>query len=53
MQRLGRRCIVVNQRDADVARSRIAAVRLIAREHMNDPDAKELLHPDLSRWLKK
>jgi len=28
-------------------------VRLIAREHMNDPDAKELLHPDLDRWLKK
>jgi ribose transport system substrate-binding protein len=28
-------------------------VRLITREHMNDPDAKELLHPDLSRWLKK
>jgi ribose transport system substrate-binding protein len=28
-------------------------VRLITREHMNDSDAKELLHPDLSRWLKK
>jgi ribose transport system substrate-binding protein len=28
-------------------------VRLITREHMNDPDAQELLHPDLSRWLKK
>jgi ribose transport system substrate-binding protein len=28
-------------------------VRLISRDHMNDPDAKELLHPDLSRWLKK
>jgi ribose transport system substrate-binding protein len=27
-------------------------VRLIARDHMNDPDARELLHPDLSRWLK-
>jgi ribose transport system substrate-binding protein len=27
-------------------------VRLITREHMNDADAKELLHPDLSRWLK-
>jgi ribose transport system substrate-binding protein len=27
-------------------------VRLISREHMNDADAKELLHPDLSRWLK-
>jgi ribose transport system substrate-binding protein len=28
-------------------------VRLISRDRMNDPDAKELLHPDLSRWLKK
>jgi len=28
-------------------------VRLITREQMNDPDAKALLHPDLSRWLKK
>jgi len=27
-------------------------VRLITRERMNDPDAKELLHPDLSKWLK-
>jgi ribose transport system substrate-binding protein len=27
-------------------------VRLVTREHMNDSDAKELLHPDLSRWLK-
>jgi ribose transport system substrate-binding protein len=28
-------------------------VRLVTREGMNDPAAKELLHPDLSRWLKK
>jgi ribose transport system substrate-binding protein len=27
-------------------------VRLVTREHMNDSDAKELLHPDLARWLK-
>ena len=27
-------------------------VRLITRDHMNDADAKELLHPDLARWLK-
>lgn len=27
-------------------------VRLITRDRMNDPDAKELLHPDLARWLK-
>ena len=27
-------------------------VRLVTREQMNDPDARELLHPDLARWLK-
>ena len=27
-------------------------VRLVTRDHMNDPDAKELLQPDLARWLK-
>jgi ribose transport system substrate-binding protein len=26
-------------------------VRLVAREHMNDPDVKDLLHPDLAQWL--
>jgi ribose transport system substrate-binding protein len=27
-------------------------VRLVTHDRMNDADAKELLHPDLSRWLK-
>jgi ribose transport system substrate-binding protein len=27
-------------------------VRLVTRERMNDPNAKALLHPDLSQWLK-
>lgn len=27
-------------------------VRLITPKEMNDPDAKELLHPDLDQWLK-
>jgi ribose transport system substrate-binding protein len=26
-------------------------VKLIAREHMDDPDVQELLHPDVKRWL--
>jgi len=26
-------------------------VRLITHDHMNDPDARQLLHPDLSKWL--
>jgi ribose transport system substrate-binding protein len=28
-------------------------VRLVTRDEMNDPAAKALLHPDLSRWLKR
>jgi ribose transport system substrate-binding protein len=28
-------------------------VRLITRQQMNDADARELLHPDLARWLKR
>ena len=27
-------------------------VRLITQKEMNDPDARELLHPDLTKWLK-
>jgi hypothetical protein len=27
-------------------------VRLVTRDEMNQPDAKALLQPDLSRWLK-
>jgi ribose transport system substrate-binding protein len=27
-------------------------VRLVAREHMDDADVQELLHPDLDKWLK-
>jgi ribose transport system substrate-binding protein len=26
-------------------------VRLVSREHMDDADVQELLHPDLKRWL--
>ena len=26
-------------------------VRLVSREHMDDADVRELLHPDLKRWL--
>jgi ribose transport system substrate-binding protein len=27
-------------------------VQLVTRDKMNDPATKELLHPDLARWLK-
>ena len=26
-------------------------VKLVARDHMDDPDVQELLHPDLKKWL--
>ena len=26
-------------------------VKLVSRDHMDDPDVRELLHPDLKRWL--
>ena len=50
---LGVKTIVAHIRGTPVERRIDTGVRLITREHMNDPDAKELLHPDLSRWLKK
>jgi ribose transport system substrate-binding protein len=28
-------------------------VKLVPREHMDDPDLRELLRPDLARWLKQ
>ncbi|MBW8895048.1 MAG: substrate-binding domain-containing protein [Acidobacteria bacterium] len=28
-------------------------VRLVSREHMDDADVQELLHPDLKRWLNR
>jgi len=44
---------MVSHLKGNVVEKRIdTGVRLVTREHMNDPDAKELLHPDLSRWLK-
>jgi ribose transport system substrate-binding protein len=27
-------------------------VQLVTRDKMNDPAMKELLHPDLAKWLK-
>jgi ribose transport system substrate-binding protein len=36
----------------DKVESRIdTGVRLVSREHMDDADVQELLHPDLKRWL--
>jgi ribose transport system substrate-binding protein len=50
---LGVKTMAAHLRGENVDTRVDTGVRLITREHMNDPDAKELLHPDLSRWLKK
>jgi ribose transport system substrate-binding protein len=49
---LGVKTIVSHIRGGAVERRIDTGVRLVTREHMNDPDVKELLHPDLDRWLK-
>jgi ribose transport system substrate-binding protein len=50
---LGVKTMVSHLRGASVEKRIDTGVRLVARERMNDPDVKELLHPDLSRWLNK
>jgi ribose transport system substrate-binding protein len=49
---LGVKTIVAHIQGRTVEPRVDTGVRLVTREHMQDPDAKELLHPDLSRWLK-
>ena len=50
---LGVKTMVSHIKGGAVEKRIDTGVRLIMREHMNDADAKELLHPDLDRWLKK
>jgi ribose transport system substrate-binding protein len=50
---LGVKTIVAHIKGQPVEKRIDTGVRLITREHMNDPDAKALLQPDLSRWLKR
>jgi ribose transport system substrate-binding protein len=50
---LGVKTMITHLRGQTVEKRVDTGVRLIAREQMNDPDAKELLHPDLSQWLKR
>jgi ribose transport system substrate-binding protein len=49
---LGVKTIVAHIQGQPVEPRVDTGVRLVTREQMQDPDAKELLHPDLSRWLK-
>jgi ribose transport system substrate-binding protein len=49
---LGVKTIVSHIHGEPVEKRIDTGVRLVARSQMNDPEAKELLHPDLARWLK-
>jgi ribose transport system substrate-binding protein len=49
---LGVKTMVAHIHGEAVERRIDTGVRLVTRDHMNDAAAKELLHPDLSRWLK-
>lgn len=44
--------LVAHIRGEKVERRIDTGVRLVTREMMEQPDVKELLHPDLSKWLK-
>jgi ribose transport system substrate-binding protein len=50
---LGVKTMVNHLRGQTVEKRIDTGVRLIRREHVNDPDAKQLLKPDLSQWLKQ
>src|SRR5262249_52097256 len=50
---LGVKTMAAHRRHEPVQAPVDTGVRLVTREQMNDPEVKELLHPDLSRWLKK
>ena len=50
---LGVKTIVAHIHGSPVEKRIDTGVRLVTRERMNDPDAKELLRPDLSRWLSR
>jgi ribose transport system substrate-binding protein len=48
---LGVKTVVAHIRGERVEPRIDTGVRLVARDHMNDADVQELLHPDLKRWL--
>jgi ribose transport system substrate-binding protein len=48
---LGVKTVVAHIRGERVEPRIDTGVRLVSREHMDDPDVQELLHPDLKRWL--
>jgi ribose transport system substrate-binding protein len=48
---LGVKTMVAHLNGQPVERRIDTGVRLVTRAQMNDPDARELLHPDLTKWL--
>lgn len=49
---LGVKTVVSHIKGEKVERRIDTGVRVVGREEMDQPDVKELLHPDLERWLK-
>jgi ribose transport system substrate-binding protein len=49
---LGVKTMVAHLQGRPVEKRVDTGVRLVARDQMNDPAAIDLLHPDLSKWLK-
>jgi len=49
---LGVKTLVAHLKGSSVEKRIDTGVQLVTRDKMNDPAIKELLHPDLARWLK-
>jgi ribose transport system substrate-binding protein len=49
----GVKTIVAHIRKEPVERRIDTGVRLVTRDKMDEPDVKELLHPDLAKWLNR
>jgi ribose transport system substrate-binding protein len=50
---VGLKTLVAHLKGLPVEKRIDTGVQLATRDNMNDPAMKELLHPDLARWLKK
>jgi len=50
---LGVKTMVTHIKGGTIEKRIDTGVHLVTRDKMNDPDMKELLHPDLARWLKQ
>jgi ribose transport system substrate-binding protein len=50
---LGVKTMVAHLKGQPIERRIDTGVRVVTREDMDKPEIKELLHPDLDRWLKQ